>query len=64
MKCSMFIQKDVGMQGIYEDREYVEIAIALGATRIIFTDHAPFPGNPLGNRMPYEQLTAILFIVF
>ncbi len=48
--------KRCGHAGNYEDREYVEMAMALGATRIVFTDHAPFPGNPLGNRMPYEQL--------
>ncbi|WP_049946233.1 PHP domain-containing protein [Butyrivibrio sp. WCD2001] len=48
--------KRCGHAGNYEDREYVETAIALGGTRIVFTDHAPFSGNPLGNRMPYEQL--------
>ena len=48
--------KRCGHAGNYDDREYVETAIALGANRIVFTDHAPFPGNPLGNRMPYEQL--------
>ncbi len=48
--------KRCGHAGNFEDREYVEMAIALGANRIVFTDHAPFPGDPLGNRMPYEQL--------
>lgn len=48
--------KRCGHEGNYDDREYVETAIALGATRIVFTDHAPFPGDPLGNRMPWEHL--------
>lgn len=39
-----------------QDEEYVKKAIELGASRIVFTDHAPFPGNPLGNRMDIEQL--------
>ncbi len=34
-----------------EDREYIEAAIDLCARRIIFTDHAPFPGDPFDNRM-------------
>ena len=38
------------------DRAYVEKAIELGTPRIVFTDHAPFPGNPFGNRMSMEQL--------
>ena len=38
------------------DRVYVEKAIELGTPRIVFTDHAPFPGNPFGNRMDMEQL--------
>lgn len=40
-----------------EDREYIEKAIELGAPRIVFTDHAPFPGNPFRNRMLIEELT-------
>ena len=39
-----------------EDREYIEKAIELGAPRIVFTDHAPFPGNPFRNRMIVEEL--------
>ena len=39
-----------------EDEVYVKKAIELGANRIVFTDHAPFPGNPFGNRMDYEEL--------
>ena len=36
--------------------EYVKRAIELGASRITFTDHAPFPGNPFGHRMQMEEL--------
>lgn len=39
-----------------EDHQYVEQAIKLGAQKIIFTDHAPFPGNPFGGRMDIEEL--------
>lgn len=39
-----------------EDVEYIEKAIELGASRIVFTDHAPFPDNPFGNRMDIEEL--------
>lgn len=42
--------------GDEDDELYIRKAIELGAKRIIFTDHAPFPGNPFGNRMDYEQL--------
>lgn len=42
--------------GEFSDEEYIEKAISLGAKRIVFTDHAPFPENPFGNRMDYEQL--------
>ena len=42
--------------GDYQDEEYIEKAIELGAARIVFTDHGPFPGNSFGNRMDYEQL--------
>ena len=38
------------------DFEYVEKAMELGAKRIVFTDHAPFPDNPFGNRMLIEEL--------
>lgn len=38
------------------DEMYVKKAIELGAESITFTDHAPFPGNPFGNRMDYEML--------
>lgn len=39
-----------------EDFQYVEAAIRLGADRIVFTDHCPFPGDPFGQRMSMEQL--------
>jgi len=32
----------------------------MGAEKISFTDHAPFPGNPFGNRMDIEQLDEYL----
>ena len=39
-----------------DDEVYVKTAIGLGAKRIVFTDHAPFPGNPFGHRMFYDIL--------
>lgn len=38
------------------DNEYIKRAIEMGAKKITFTDHAPFPGNPFGNRMAIEEL--------
>lgn len=46
--------------GDEDDRAYVERALALGAGRITFTDHAPFPGDPFGNRMRYAELPEYL----
>lgn len=43
--------------GDERDDQYIENAIRLGAKRIVFTDHAPFPGNPFGNRMGIEELS-------
>ena len=43
-----------------QDEAYIRKAVAMGAKYIIFTDHAPFPGNPFTNRMPYEQLDSYL----
>ena len=40
-----------------DDEAYVRAAVDLGAKRIVFTDHAPFPGNPFGHRMQYEELS-------
>lgn len=42
--------------GDERDELYIKRAIELGAGRITFTDHAPFPGNPFGNRMDIEGL--------
>ena len=39
------------------DEAYITKAIQQGATGIWFTDHAPFPGDPFGNRMAYRELT-------
>ncbi len=39
---------------------YIYRALELGAKRIVFTDHAPFPGNPFRSRMDYEQLSEYL----
>lgn len=43
------------------DEDVVKRAIEIGAESIYFTDHAPFPGNPFGNRMKYEQLDEYLW---
>ena len=46
--------------GEEQDYEYVEKAIELGAARIVFTDHCPFPENPFRSRMEMEQLPEYL----
>ncbi len=38
------------------DEAYVKKAVELGVDEIWFTDHAPFPGNPFGSRMNYDEL--------
>ena len=38
------------------DEDYVKTALDLGAEKISFTDHTPFPGNPFGHRMSMEEL--------
>ncbi len=38
------------------DRDYVRAAIEMGANKIVFTDHAPFPDNPFIGRMDMDQL--------
>lgn len=43
------------------DVDYIEKAIKLGATQIVFTDHCPFPKNPFPWRMDYEQLPEYVF---
>lgn len=40
-----------------KDEDYIEAALRMGASKIVFTDHCPFSGNPFGNRMDIEQLT-------
>ena len=45
-----------GHAGEEQDYEYVEKAIELGASRIVFTDHCPYPGNYFLYRMDMEQL--------
>lgn len=40
----------------HKDYEYIEKAIDMDASRIVFTDHCPFPGNPFRGRMDMEQL--------
>lgn len=42
------------------DECYVIRALEMNAGDIWFTDHAPFPGNPFGNRMKIEQLPEYL----
>ena len=42
------------------DEVYIKKAVEIGATDIWFTDHAPFPGNPFGNRMAINQLPEYL----
>ncbi|MCR4733080.1 MAG: PHP domain-containing protein [Lachnospiraceae bacterium] len=43
-----------------EDEAYVKKAIELGADKITFTDHAPFPGDFFAWRMKCEQLDGYL----
>lgn len=38
------------------ENEYIQKAFELGAKEIVFTDHAPFPGNPFNYRMAMEEL--------
>ena len=45
-----------------KDEEYVLAAIEKGAEQIIFTDHAPFIGDPYGYRMPYAMLEDYLSV--
>ena len=42
------------------DETLVQKAISLGAKRITFTDHVPFPENPFENRMDFEELEEYL----
>lgn len=38
------------------DEVYVNKAINIGADSIVFTDHAPFPGDIFGGRMAFSEL--------
>ena len=42
------------------DEAYIQKTIEIGASGIWFTDHAPFPGDPFGNRMNYTDLDEYL----
>lgn len=42
------------------DETYVKRALELRAGDIWFTDHAPFPGDPFGLRMAYEEFPEYL----
>lgn len=42
------------------DEDYITAAADMGAEKITFTDHAPFPGNCFKNRMGIEQLDEYL----
>lgn len=46
------------------DEEYVKKAVSLGASGIWFTDHAPFPGDPFGNRMKCSELDEYIGTLF
>lgn len=43
------------------DEEYIKKAIALGASTIVFTDHAPFPENPFNSRMAFSELNSYIY---
>ena len=38
------------------DEDYIKTALSLGAQKITFTEHCPFPGNPFRKRMDLDQL--------
>ncbi len=39
------------------DEQYIKSALSLGASKITFTDHTPFPENTFRNRMELSQLS-------
>lgn len=45
-----------GHAEMISDEAYIKKAIEKKAVRITFTDHAPFPNNPFGNRMDILEL--------
>jgi len=72
VKCANFIM-NMNANGIFHvhtyrcghaqmisESVYIEKAAALDSPEIWFSDHAPFPGNPFGNRMRHEELNEYL----
>lgn len=45
------------------EEEYVKKALSLGSTKLVFTDHAPFPENPFQNRMAIEELPEYISVL-
>ena len=45
------------------DEAYVKKAIELGAEKIVFTDHAPFPGDPFHYRMLMDEFPEYLSVL-
>lgn len=43
--------------GTEREEEYIQSAIWLKAKSIVFSDHAPFPGNPFRHRMSMQELS-------
>ena len=43
------------------DLAYVQKAIELSAEELVFTDHAPFPGNPFQGRMALKDLPEYMY---
>lgn len=46
--------------GDYNDEDYIIQAVKLGFNQIVFTDHVPFPDDPFGGRMHYNELNRYL----
>lgn len=49
--------------GQEREQEYAKKAIQLGATKLIFTDHAPFPENPFRFRMSMNELSEYIMVL-
>lgn len=45
------------------EEAYIVMAIQMGAQRITFTDHCPFPGDPFIGRMRMDELDQYLFML-
>lgn len=39
------------------DEQYIKTVLSLGASKITFTDHTPFPDTYFDNRMELSQLS-------